>query len=92
MGQPGHAPECAQDVGRAVGGPAVDVHEGGALAGELAAERDVDRAHHRPHAVRVVEGRQTDQHVQLADGDELGQELVGEQGAHSQRSLNQKKS
>jgi len=80
------------DVGGAVGRAAVDVHEGGALAGELPVEGDVDRAHDGPHAVGVVEGRQPDQDVHLADRHELGEQLVGEDRAHSQRSLNQKKS
>ena len=44
------------------------------------------------HAVRVVEGGQADEDVHLADRHELGEQLVGEDRAHSQRSWNQKKS
>ena len=62
------------------------------LPRELAVEGDVGGAHDRPDAVGVVEGGQPDEHVHLADRHQLGEQLVGEDRAHSQRSLNQKKS
>ena len=62
------------------------------LPGELPVEGDVGGPHDRPDAVGVVEGGQPDQDVHLADRHELGKQLVGEDRAHSQRSLNQKKS
>jgi len=89
---PVHDRSVPDDVGRAVGRAPVHVQQCRSLAGELAVEGDVGGADDRPHAIGVVEGGQPHEDVHLADRNELGKQLVGEDRAHSQRSLNQKKS
>ena len=91
-GLPIHDRGVPDDVGRAVRRAPVHVQQRRPLPGELPVEGDVGGPHDRSHAVGMVEGGQPDQDVHLADGHQLGQQLVGENRAHSHRSLNQKKS
>jgi hypothetical protein len=81
----------AHRLGRPVARAAVDVEQQRALARVCTVEHHVRRAHRGRHGVGVVERRQPDQDVDLADRHQLGEQLVGEDRAHSQRSRNQKK-
>ena len=70
--------ECRvpNQVGRPVGRAAVRVDHDGAKAREIAREAHVRGADNRSHRLRVVEGRQSDQDIDLAHGHQLPQQCV----------------